>query len=261
MYRIDEQHNASDFNKHELERLDLLDKPYILGLRLRLAIPFSADVSSSLYIQRKGEEFPTLVHSNVKTPYPNKSVHVLCNKVGRKQSKMFLPISFDSFEELQQIERVMVLWTIKTNAKDGEITEYVIQDNFISDYEKMQQAGTYGISCYDYPYLTMLCKADNDDFLSKHLSIKDGKVHSDILLGSDYEDVYFFILEDDALHTFGEYHAEGSEYQIDVENDFIWGAMGFQSLKRDMTNKTSQKDIVSYYRSVVTPNDKGILVI
>lgn len=101
MYHIHEQHNASDFNNRELQRLGLLGKPYILGLRFRLSIPFQADVSSNLYIQRKGEEFPTLVKSDVKTPYPNKSVHALYNKVGRKQSKEFLPIPFDSFEELQ----------------------------------------------------------------------------------------------------------------------------------------------------------------
>lgn len=35
--------------------------------------------------------------------------------------------------------------------------------------------------------------------------------------------------------------------------------MGFQSLKRDMMNKTTQKDIVSYYRSVITLNDRGII--
>lgn len=72
MYHIHEQHNASDFNNRELQRLGLLGKPYILGLRFRLSIPFQADVSSNLYIQRKGEEFPTLVKSDVKTPYPNK---------------------------------------------------------------------------------------------------------------------------------------------------------------------------------------------
>ena len=262
MYKIDEQNNASEFNRKELERLGLLEVPYILGLKMRIPLPFRAEVSSNLYIQRKGEEFPSLVKSDVKTPYPNKSIHVLYNKVGRKQSKDFLPIPFDSFEELQEIERVMALWTIKTNVKDGEITEYVLQDNVITGFEKKEQAGTYGIGCYDKPYLTMFCRANGSEgFLDKSLSIKDGKVHSDILLGSDYDDAYFFFLEDDTLETITEYHAENSDFQLNIENDFIWGVMGFQSLKRDMMNKTSQTDIVSYYRSVIVPNDRGILTI
>lgn len=260
MYHIHEQHNASDFNNRELQRLGLLGKPYILGLRFHLSIPFQADVSSNLYIQRKGEEFPTLVKSDVKTPYPNKSVHALYNKVGRKQSKEFLPIPFDSFEELQGIERVMALWTIETKVKDGEITEYVLQDNVITGFENKEQAGTYGMCCYDEPYLTMFCRANGSEgFLDKRLSIKDDKVHSDILLGSDYDDACFFFLKDDTLETITEYHAENSDFQLNIENDFIWGVMGFQSLKRDMMNKTTQKDIVSYYRSVITLNDRGII--
>lgn len=102
---------------------------------------------------------------------------------------------------------------------------------------------------------------EDKDILGEYLSIEYGKVHADILLGSDYDDVYFFFLEDDALEIFGEYHAEGSEYQVSPENDFIFGAMGFESLKRDIMNKSTQKDIVSYYRSVITPNDRCILTI
>lgn len=114
--------------------------------------------------------------------------------------------------------------------------------------------------CYDEPYLTMFCRANGSEgFLDKRLSIKDGKVHSDILLGSDYDDACFFFLKDDTLETITEYHAENSDFQLNIENDFIWGVMGFQSLKRDMMNKTTQKDIVSYYRSVITLNDRGII--
>ncbi len=266
MYYMHEQDNACDFNKCELERLGLLDKPFILGLKLGLAISFPANVFCELYIQYKDEKLPFLIKARVKTPYSNKRVYVLCNNVGRKQSKAFLPVSFDSFEELQKIERVTALWTIKTKAMDGEITEYVLQDNIITGFEEKQQAGTYGVRCYDKPYLTMLCEANGSKgFLDKSLSIKDGKVHSDILLGSDYDDVYFFFLEGDtletiALETITEYHAENSNFQLNIENDFIWGAMGFQSLKRDMMNKSMQKEIVSYYRSVIKPNDRGILM-
>lgn len=102
MYEIDEQNNAADFNRKELERLGLLEVPYILGLKMRIPIPFMADVSCSLYIwNEKGKYSPTFIKSDVKTPYPNKSIRVLCNKVGRKQSKYFMPICFNSFEELQ----------------------------------------------------------------------------------------------------------------------------------------------------------------
>lgn len=90
------------------------------------------------------------------------------------------------------------------------------------------------------------CKGQRD----KSLSIKDGKVHSDILLGSDYDGACFFFLKDDILETITEYHAENSDFQLNIE---------FQSLKRDMMNKTTQKDIVSYYRSVITLNDRGII--
>lgn len=267
MYKISEQNNALEFNRKELERLGLLEIPYILGLKMRIPLSFKSDVSCSLYIWNgKGAFSPTFIKSDVKTPFPNKRIHMLCNKVSRKQSKCFLPLCFDSFEELQKVERVTALWTIKTRLKYEEITEYVIQDNVISGFESKEQAGTYGISCYDYPYLTMfeqeLIENDSEEeqnILDKHLSIKDGKIHSDILLGSEYDDVYYFFLEDDTLETFAEYHAEGSEYQVSTEDDFIWGAMGFQSLKRDMMSSSTQKDIVSYYRSVIVLNDRGIL--
>lgn len=263
MYPIQEQNNAFEFNQRELKQLGLLDKPYILGLKLRLAAPTFANVSCNLYVQKDGEQFPTFVKSSARTPFPNKRVKVVCGKVGRRNSRSFMPIPFDSFDELQKVKRIMILWTIKIPTENDEIVEYVIQDNVIADFESKEQAGIYGVSCYDFSFVSMAAEDNNaDDFLSKHISVKDGDVvRSDILCGASYENACFFLLEDDALKLIKEYHAKDSDFHISPEDDFIFGVIGFDAMKRDMQSGTVQKAVVSYYRSVVTSNDRGILVV
>lgn len=154
MRELTRQDNAWEFNVRELNRLGIeYEGKIVLALRVNL---FDHGTISeklcnvSINIFFKSAEQPIAVEKLVvNRPYPNDYVMAINKKIGRKTSKKYIPIIFDSFEQFSQVEKIEIIWKIPASADMlANIDQYVIIDYFITA-EKPVQKGIYGLWTYE----------------------------------------------------------------------------------------------------------------
>lgn len=95
----------------------------------------------------------------VRTLYPNKLYRTMCKKFGRKSCEFGVPIIFKSFEELNDIEEIVLRW----NVKDTEIYIGISHNVTFSKDEKNKM---YILESKDY----YLDKKDNEMFEKSYIS-------------------------------------------------------------------------------------------
>lgn len=154
MRELTRQDNAWEFNIRELNHLGIQpDGKVILALRVNLFDRYGisedlCEVSVNIF-SKNAERLAAADKLVLKRPYPNKNVIAVCKKIGRKTSRKYIPIFFDSFEQFSQAEKIEIIWKIPASADQAaNIDQYVIIDYFITA-EKPVQKGIYGLWTYE----------------------------------------------------------------------------------------------------------------
>lgn len=128
--------NAYVVNSTELQRLGI-PKSNVVALRFMLYCPYHNDVEAKITIFRKNGVSININNLKINTPYPNTNVFCVNRKFGNRLSKHFIPVLFDSIEEIRDICRIEVIWKVTES-------EYYILDYYINDSD-LSGDGIYGI--------------------------------------------------------------------------------------------------------------------
>lgn len=239
MYILDKQDNAFEFNDKELKRLDInYENKAILALSARLYFPYTNDVTASITCHFKDDSQPLIINPVVGTPFPNNYVRVAQIRIGRKKTTSFIPIVFDSLDELYRVNRIEIVWSIK----DIEfiIVEYPVK------FQKKAQKGVYGLSSYDSPISVMLKEYKEAKF--KH--------ENDVIVSDNdsvYDDVCCFLARNNAVKTTFQLHSNKSTLETDQLVTHIVNSV--------LKSRLHDVIAISYYRTNVELNDECIVVI
>ena len=262
MQKLYEQDNAWKFNDRELQRLGIeYQGKAVLAVRADLWFPYSSanvTVTVSVAYYLKDNTTPYYIKKiSAGKPYPNKGILSAVQHIGRKKTKEFIPVVFDSFEELKQVEKVEILWTVIGN-ETNYFAEYILAEYPVT-FAEPEQKNVYGLHSYDIIPNDIIKKAlDRDsgleEIIQKSFSQKDGKIVSSI--GSVYDNACFFLLDDDCMYTITELHSETSNLLL-IQNLLAnLLAVAFFGTKQEGINTA----LISYYRTCTELNDRGIVI-
>ncbi len=258
MRQLDTQSDAWKFNDKEFKRLAIdYESKGTLALSAELWFPYSGDISVSVCYRLKGGEAVFLDKLIVGTPYPNKNIRSVQKRLGRKKTTNFIPIIFDSLNELYQVESVEVIWNIR--GIEFVIAEYPIK------FKVSNQKGIYVLQTRDIP-ACVIANENNEDFQQPFINA-DG--HIEVHDGSVYDDICFFSINKDKLKTIAELHSSKSTFDIEeiINSELI---LCCSLLACEMGNNkelfstetliTYSETLITYYRMSAELNDEGIII-
>lgn len=264
MTSLRKQYNASVFSCDELKRL-LKDYnlKYAIALHAWLWFPYADEVEVSIAIHKKGEKAPELIKVQTGRPLNNKAYMVARAKFGKTLSNGFFPIVFESFEELEKVEKITIIWNI-ANGREFSIAEYDVS------FKKPKQNGVYGLASSEFvldEVLDFFSKEPSDDVkdMIKSYGLDETKV---IVKTSMYDDVYIMTHHDSEMELMAEFHTKDSKHSIeafetDNKNDLL--PFGITSilvklLANELKNGNENVCVpVTYYHSAVELDDERIL--
>lgn len=252
MRELCRQDNAWTFNDTEMKRLNInYEGKGVLALRADLWFPYSDNVKNvsdiSIAYYTKGNSNPFFLKKIlVGRPYPNKGIVSAVTRVGRKQTKEFIPIVFDSLDELYKVERIEIIWNLNNS-------EFVVV-NYPISFAESKQKGVYCLQTYDVPCSVI---AQNED----EFKIEDGKIVSEH--SSLYDDVCFFDIENDKVEIIGEVHTPESKFDIErFMANSIFPRISLVMLRHESEIKKeffSSKAFVVYYSvNNIVLSDDGV---
>lgn len=219
MIRLDKQNKSHDFNADELRRLLVsYDNKYILAIEARLWFPYNdADVTVNINLCSKdGSRIQTL-DTFTGTPMPNKDILFARMKFGRINTRNFIPVVFDSFDALNAVAKIEIIWDIKNEEKNER--EFVISEYDISFAIPVQNRcyaiSTYDMTSYDICNKEKLKSNEIVLDLSENPEKSTDRLYFDHPSGSEYDDVYLMANREGQLVTICEAHAENSDYTIE----------------------------------------------
>lgn len=128
--------DAYSVNRTELKRLGMFEHN-VVALKFMLYCPYHSDIKAKITIYRKNGAAISINDLKINTLYPNKNVFCANKRFGKRSSKRFIPVLFNSIDEIRDIHRIEVIWTV-TDA------EYCILDYYINESD-ISGGGIYGI--------------------------------------------------------------------------------------------------------------------
>ena len=261
----DINHYPYDKVLSEISRLDIDARgKCVLALNFKLYFPYNSMLSmlsASIAIKHKNEEGIVWVDDViVSNPYPNKATKVMAKNIGRKKAKWFIPLVFDNYKEIQNIESIYAVWKFCGTIK---YKEYAILEFDIKGIEEPIKDGIYCISSYDN---TLNYIYDNPDF------VIDDYIHTDFM-SNVYDDFMLLGLnENSKAELLFDIHTQRS---LDFDNiQSEWVKNGRKDILRaieigsepilkskynDLDNVKMAKDmnetLISFYRNIITLKD------
>lgn len=250
------QDNAWKFNDKELKRLEIdYEGKGILALSAELWFPYSNDIGVSICYRLKDGEAVFLDKLIIGTPYPNKNIRSVQIRIGRKKTRTFIPIIFDSLDELYQVESVEIIWNIP--GVEFVIAEYPIK------FKESAQKGIYALKTRDAPAFVIA----NENYEDQQTPFINSDDHIEVHDGSIYDDIVFFLMHSDILETIAEFHSPDSTFDAEKFVNFDGDLppvlhCAFKQLVYEMENDkelSSSKMPITYYRMNAELNDEGII--
>ena len=153
----------------ELEKMypGISSARYTLFVQAKLWIPFETqNIEGNVVFINEEETFN--FDTKVRTPFPNKTVSLISMRRGRKVSNLGIPLTFDSFEELNKLKSVVINWKVSlTNENDVEEINY-IQVKYNLDTIYSVDKHVYSISSHDSVIESFKEKEKCDSYIDKY---------------------------------------------------------------------------------------------
>lgn len=221
MKLLSKQDKSYDDNSQELSRLlgDYDDK-YILAIEASLWFPYKAsNVTVNINLRDKDNQEIYSLDTFVGTPVPNKNILFARANFGRNKSHNFIPVIFDSFDELCKVSKVEVIWDVRndeSNEREFVVSEYDV--SFAeSVFNKCYALSTYDMTSYDICNKEKLKNKEIELDLSENSDELVRRLYFEHPLGAEYDDVYLITYHQEQLIIIREAHADESNYVFDVE--------------------------------------------
>jgi len=257
MQTLYEQDNAWEFNDKELQRLGIdYQGKAILAVRADLWFPYSsANVTVSVAYYLKGDSTPHYIRKiSAGKPYPNKGILSAVQRIGRKKTKEFIPIVFDNLKELKQVKKVEIFWTV-IGDETTDFAEYILAEYPVT-FAEPEQKFIYGLHSYEIIPNDIIKKSMDKDssleeMIQQSFSEKNGKIINSN--GSEYDDVCFYLFDNERLYKIKEMHYESKNLPL-LKNLL---AIAYSGMKQEKINA----GLISYYRTSTKLNDKEVIAV
>lgn len=250
----------------EISRLNIdASGKCVLALNFKMYFPYSSMITGSIALKYKDKEGIVWVDDViVSNPYPNKATKVMAKNIGRKKAKWFIPLVFDNYNEIQNIESIFAVW--KMCGTTIKYKEYAVLEFDIKDVIKPIKDGIYCIMSYEN---TLNYINDNVDITvtsEDYINITDDKsdVYDDFMILGLNEHSKAELLFDIHTQRSIEFDNIQSEWSKNGRKDVL-RAIEVASepiMKREHNNrddfKTSvdmNETLISFYRNIITLKD------
>lgn len=161
MIKLTKENNAYNFYTNELARLDLVDQllygsACAILLRATIKSPDMTDTKVFVSYYTKGDNTAHQINVTSGTPFPNKSLTSPVMRIGRKKTRKWIPIVFDSYAELSKIERLQITWYIPS-------MNHAVIINYHMRFKDPVQKGLYPVWTFE----DLNYNLDYDETISK----------------------------------------------------------------------------------------------
>lgn len=156
------------------------------------------DIKCIIKIVKNGNPIVINEKSKVRSPYPNKNWYVLDRKFGRKLKEGYI-LKFDTIEELNSFQELLIEWKIVSNYSNGEKFVVCVNIEYELEFKKVGEDNVFNIKSWDY------CKEDMLDEESYENKIKE--------YDKQFDENNYYTEED------GSYYLEEHKQKLHLKSD------------------------------------------